>query len=133
MYFHSSTQSSVRLTIPCWYTIFTSGTLYYGQYPQGSSWYCNRSEVLTCSSLILRVRHPPSTIIRGKCICLAVVILVNKSCYWFQGREKDNFHFKTFQYCTREMTLSWKILFCVLNRNEIIIKLSCPVSISIYV
>ena len=43
--------------------------------------------------------------------------------YTLVRKVKENICCKTFRYCTREMNLSWKLLFFVLKRNEFIIKL----------
>ena len=59
----------------------------------------------------------------GTSICLCVVLLVNKCHYLSTGREKDNVCCNTLLYCTREITLSWKLLFCMLKINKLVIKL----------
>ena len=46
-----------------------------------------RSKLLTCSIILLRVCHPP-TRIGGTCMCLYVVLLVNKSHYWLGQKGK---------------------------------------------
>ena len=56
-------------------------------------------------------------------MCLSVILLVNNFYYWLAGMEKCNVRCKTFLYCTREITLSWKFLFCMLKINYLVIKL----------
>ena len=60
--------------------------------------------------------------IRGAYMCLSAVLLVNTCHYRLVGMEKDNVRYKTFIYCTREITLSYKILFCEVKRKDHAIK-----------
>ena len=72
--------------------------------------------------MILRFQiSPPVT--EGTCLFLSVVLLVNKFHYRLAGSKNYNVHCKTFLYCAMEMTWSWTLLFCVLNTNDIAIKL----------
>ena len=57
MYYHISTLSASELTSSWCYTKVTCSTLHYGKDPQGSPWYCTWSKVLTCSSLLIKVRQ----------------------------------------------------------------------------
>ena len=46
-----------------------------------------RSKLLTCSIILIRVWHP-SPMIGGTCMCLSVVLLVNKYHYWLGQKGK---------------------------------------------
>ena len=64
-----------------------SGTIGIWKFPHGSPCYCYRTEVLTCSYLIIRVHQPYPSMVWGTCMCLYVLLLVNKSHYWLLWME----------------------------------------------
>ena len=57
-------------------------------------------------------------------MCLSIVLLVNKFHYRLIQKVKYNIRYKTFLCCTREMNISWKLLFYVSKRNYFVTKLS---------
>ena len=68
-------------------------------------------------------------------VCLYIILLVNNFHYWLVGSKKTTFFCKTFLCRTREITLSWRLLFFILMRNDFVIKtIYCPVlSICVYI
>ena len=56
-------------------------------------------------------------------MCLTIILLVNKFQYCLVWKVKYNVCYKTLRHFTREMTLSWNLLFCMLNINDLLIKL----------
>ena len=74
------------------------------------------------------------TIIGGTCMWLSVILLVNKCNNWLVWKSKDNRHCKNLLYFIRETTMSWMLLFIILNRNNLIIKLFVAMNlVGIYV
>ena len=116
------------LRYPQWYTRLPLAPL---NQVRGFTWYCHQSWCINLVSICYSECVTPP-IIGGTCLCLSVIWLVIKFHYRLSG--KKNLRFKTFIYCTREMTLSWKILFCVLKRNDLITKIYLDLYLaSIYV
>ena len=65
---------------------------------------------------------PPPPMIGGIFMCLYVILLVKRLTIGYQEGKKK-VCCKTFLYCKREMNMSWKLLFCALKINDLIITL----------
>ena len=95
------------LTYPQWYNMLPLVHLLKGSY-HGFTWFYHQRWGVKLVSLCLILRMPPPPpIIGGTCMCLSVVLFVNKWHYWLVWKGKDKGNCKTFLYCKRETTLSW--------------------------
>ena len=65
----------------------------------GFTWYCPQIQGINLVALylILIVRHPPP-MIGGTCMCLSIVLFVNKIHYWLAGGGVAHYEYKVERY-----------------------------------
>ena len=93
------------LTYPQWYTMLPLVHLLQGS-SQGFTWLCYQSWGVNLVALWLILKLTPPRITGGACMCLSVVLPLNKCHYWLVRKGKYNGYYKVFLYCTIEMTLA---------------------------
>ena len=122
LYFRRGTYADAVLNLYSVVPHITRGDLSCSRY-QGFTWYFHQRWGINLVDLYyVECSTPP--MIGGAFMCLYFILLVDKCHYWLVRKGEKNVRCKTFLYSTREMTVSWKILFVwVWKRNDCTMKL----------
>ena len=96
VYYRSSTWPDASLNLSSVLQKVTSGTLAMWKLPRVYLIQVTRAEVLIYQCYATQSEAPPS-MLGGICLCLSgFVLLVNKSNYWLEGREKTTYILKPY-------------------------------------